>query len=130
MSEENNAMIMTAGTDLCFEVPHNIEGCFWQVNSGGQALELMRLVHVDLFVTSLNVTDMDVWDLIIEVKNRSSATKWALFASWLNQQEEVHARTLGVLRIFYVKPTAIDLYEIALKIRRVNLCVQQFISPF
>ena len=101
-----------------FKIPATLEACFWQVESGREAFEIMRIVPVDLLLVSTDLPDIDVWQFIKKVKIRDSHVKWVLLSDQLDQKQEIQARTLGVVRIFYTTPDISELYEMAVHIKQ------------
>ena len=120
MKEMSQASIMTLCPEQPFDVPKALQKCFWQLGSGKQVLEIMRLVPIDLLLVSLTVSDIDVWQLIKTVQIKDSKIKWILLCGQLDAKTEVQARTLGVFRIMHTRPDVDELYELAVAIRQRN----------
>ena len=120
MKEMSQASIMTLCPEQPFDVPEALQKCFWQLGSGKQVLEIMRLVPIDLLLVSLTVSDIDVWQLIKTVQIKDSKIKWILLCGQLDAKTEVQARTLGVFRIMHTRPDVDELYELAVAIRQRN----------
>ncbi len=118
MSKISPAMIVTLCTEESIPVPIHLQECFWQVESESQALEIMRMFHVDLLLVSLNACDVDIWNLLQKVKTLTLSTKWALLCHDLTAEQELRARTLGVIRIYYAIPDATELFDLAFSIRK------------
>lgn len=95
-------------------VPHPLtrDECFYWVELGREALEILRLVKIDLVVTTLYVPDMSIWDLIGKIKMAWPWQRWALVCDEFTTQEEIRARTLGVSRMFYTTPDITELYSL------------------
>ena len=118
MNERIQAMVMTVCPQEVFEVPPEIVDSFWQVQSGREALAILRMFHVDLLLVSLDLPDIGTWEFVRSVKLRNSCAKWALLAGDLEPRDEVNARTLGVLSIYHQPPKAEELYQLAQRIRK------------
>jgi len=103
-----------------FDVPENLQDSFWQFESEQEVLEIMRVFPIDLLLVSLNLPDVDTWQLIKTVKIQDSKVKWVLLCYQLDPKTEVRARTLGVFRIFHTKPDVNELYNLAVAIRQRN----------
>jgi DNA-binding NarL/FixJ family response regulator len=101
-----------------FKIPKTFETCFWQVQTGHEAFEIMRIVPMDLLLVSMDLPDIDVWQFVKKVKIRDSHAKWVLLSDQLDPRQEIQARTLGVVRIFYTTPDIGELYEMAVRIRQ------------
>lgn len=118
MSLTQKPMMMAVCPNESFEVPQDMQECFWQIESGQEALGIMRMFHIDLLLVSLDLPDTDTWQFIKRVKSQNSKAKWALLCYQLDSKTEVQARTLGVLRIFNMKPDVSELYNLAVVIKQ------------
>ncbi len=128
MSEEIRPMVMTVCPQEVFGVPAEWRDCFWQVQTGREALAILRMFHVDLLLVSLDLPDISTWEFVRNARARNSCARWALLAGDLEPRDEVNARALGVLSIYHRPPGAEELYRMALRIRqnhrdyRVSFC--------
>ena len=68
-------------------------------NSARGAIELMRMLRFDLVLTSDRLPDMPVWQFVRRFRTAWPWQKWALVSSHLTEQDEIAARTLGVMQI-------------------------------
>ncbi len=118
MSKISPTMVLTLCTEESIPVPIHLQECFWQVESESQALEIMRMFHVDLLLVSLNACDVDMWNLLQKVMTLTLSTKWALLCHNLTAEQELRARTLGVMRIYYRVPDAAELFDLAISIKQ------------
>ena len=116
----NQATVLTLCPNETFDVPRNLQECFWQLESDQGALEIMRIFSIDLLLVSLNPSEVDTWQFIRKVKIQDSKAKWVLLCYQLDSKTEIQARTLGVLRIFQTKPDVNELYNLAMAIRKSN----------
>jgi hypothetical protein len=78
----------------------------------------MRLMQFDLLVIGRNIPDMPVWQFIQRVRMTRPWQRWALAVEQLDPQEEVMARSLGVIGIFHDRNDWPDLVHVAESIRR------------
>ena len=120
MNEPTQAIVMTLCPQEIFDVPEELKDCFWQVQTGREALAIMRMFHMDLFLISLELPDLNPWEFVRSVQLRSTGAKWALLARRLEVRDEINARMLGVLSIYHEPPRAEDLYRLAQRLRRNN----------
>ena len=118
MSQIQKPMMMTVCPNESFKVPKDLQECFWEIESGHEALEIMRMFHIDLLLVSLDLPDIDTWQFIKRVKSQDSSAKWALLCYQPDSNTEIQARTLGVLRVFYTKPEVSELCDLAVVIRQ------------
>ncbi|MFC1676004.1 hypothetical protein ACFL3G_02945 [Planctomycetota bacterium] len=118
MSKTSPAVIVTLCAEESIPVPIHLQECFWQVDSESQALEIMRMFHVDLLLVSLSVDDVDMWNLLQKVRTLTLSTKWALLCHDLTAEQELRARILGVMKIYYSLPDPADLFDLAISIRQ------------
>ena len=88
------------------------------VDSGRKALAVMRLLQFDVLVTSVDVPDMNPWDLIDQAKTAQPWRKWALVSEHLSDEDERRARALGVVRIYPTTPSEEQLRELCISLRR------------
>ena len=116
----NQATVLTLCRNESFDVPKNLQGCFWQLKSDREALEIMRMFSVDLLLVNLNPPELDTWQFIKTVRIYDSKAKWALLCCQLDPKTEIQARALGVLRIFQTKPDVSELYNLAMAIKQRN----------
>jgi DNA-binding response OmpR family regulator len=63
------------------------------------AVELLRMLRFDLVVASDHLPDMPVFQFIKRMRAAWPWQKWALVSSRLSIQDEITARTLGVMQI-------------------------------
>lgn len=98
-------------------LPFGQECCHW-ATTGRQALNTLRFWQMDLMLTSLKIPDMTMWELIGKIRNAWPDQKWALVCEDLTKREEVHARTLGVSRIFCETIDFADVCKLAVSLRR------------
>ena len=117
MNGAARATVMVIFPKVLVNVPDDLEGCFWQVESGHEALEIMRMFSVDLLLVNMHLPDIDTWEFVQRVKILRPGAKWVLLCRNPKAEQELRARTLGVLRIFYTMPDATELYELAVSIR-------------
>ena len=68
-------------------------------DSARAAIELLRMLRFDLVVTSDRLPDMPVWQFVKRIRAAWPWQKWALVSSRLTEQDEIAARTLGVMQI-------------------------------
>jgi DNA-binding response OmpR family regulator len=85
-----------------------------------RAIELMRLMQFDLLVVGRNMTDMSLWQFVQRVRMTRPWQRWALATDELTPQEEVTARSLGVIGIFKEKSDWAEILHVAQSIRRRN----------
>jgi len=69
------------------------------VDSARSAIELLRILRYDLVVTSDQLPDMPVFQFVRRMRAAWPWQKWALVSSRLSTQDEITARTLGVMQI-------------------------------
>lgn len=86
--------------------------------TGKRAIELMRLMQFDLLVVGPNIADMPLWQFVQRVRMTRPWQRWALMSDQLTAQEEVTARSLGVIGIFKEKTDWPELLHVAESIRR------------
>jgi DNA-binding response OmpR family regulator len=86
--------------------------------TGKRAIELMRLMQFDLLVVGPNIVDMPLWQFVQRVRMTRPWQRWALATDQLSAQEEVTARSLGVIGIFKEKTDWPELLHVAESIRR------------
>jgi DNA-binding NarL/FixJ family response regulator len=127
MYDKAPVAVMAVCPGESFKIPKTFEACFWQVESGQEAFEIMRVVSVDLLLVSMDLPDIDVWQFVRKVKIRNSHAKWVLLSDQLDSRQEIQARTLGVVRIFYTTPDIGELYEMAVRIKQ-NEKLQKYLS--
>ena len=77
------------------DAPHSCTSA----DSARGAIELLRMLRFDLVVTSDRLPDMPVWQFVSRIRAVWPWQKWALVSSRLTEQDEITARTLGVMQI-------------------------------
>jgi CheY-like chemotaxis protein len=118
MQDKVPVAVMAVCPRKSFDVPATIENFFWHVESEREALEIMRISQIDLLLVSMDIPEIDVWQFVRKVKMRDSNAKWVLLSKPLDPVQEIHARTLGVVRIFYEMPDMWELYNMATLIKQ------------
>jgi DNA-binding response OmpR family regulator len=98
MSEKIRPTVMTVCPQEVFEVPAEMSGCFWQVQTGREALAILRMFYVDLLLVSLDLPDINTWEFVRNIRARNSCARWALLAPGLEPRDEVNARALEIGR--------------------------------
>jgi hypothetical protein len=76
------------------------------------------LMQFDLLVVGPNIADMQLWQFVQRVRMTRPWQRWALMSDQLTAQEEVTARSLGVIGIFKEKTDWPELLHVAESIRR------------
>jgi len=117
MSSQASASILAVCVDE--NTANEISGGagFLTATSGRQAIDLLRMLKFDLLITGTQLPDMNVFGFVSRVKTAWPWQKWAMVARHLNPQDEVVARTLGVVRIFDEEIESEDLFEIARRVQ-------------
>lgn len=91
-------------TVLCVGLvpPASVEGTqFVHARSSRQAIELLRVMRVDLVVSGASLPDTSPWLFAQKLKQGWPWQKWVLVSSGaLSARDELTARTLGVLAVF------------------------------
>jgi len=100
MSEQQTASILAVCVDESTATVVSDGESFLTASSARQAIDLLRMLKFDLLITGTPLPDMPVFSFISKIKAAWPWQKWALVASDLSPQDEVIARTLGVIRIF------------------------------
>jgi hypothetical protein len=103
------AVGMAADGNLPAEVLH--------AATGRRAIELMRLMQFDLLVVGRDISEMSLWQFVQRVRMTRPWQRWALAMDDVTPQEEVTARSLGVIGIFRKSDWA-ELMHVAESIRR------------
>ena len=89
MHDKTPVAVMAVCPGESFKIPKTFESHFWQVETGHEAFEIMRVVPVDLLLVSMNLPDIDVWQFIKKVKIRDSHAKWALLSNQIDPEQEI-----------------------------------------
>src|SRR3954454_25411112 len=80
------------------ELHEGAQGCNIADSARG-AIELLRMLRFDLVITADPLPDMPVFQFVKRMRAGWPWQKWALVSSKLTDQDEITARTLGVMRI-------------------------------
>ena len=78
---------------------HEAAHVFTTADSARSAIELLRMLRFDLVITADRLPDMPVFQFVKRMRAGWPWQKWALVSSRLTNQDEITARTLGVMRI-------------------------------
>jgi DNA-binding response OmpR family regulator len=114
MPELEQAALLAVGVDA----KENLAAEVLIAATGRRAIELMRLMQFDLLVVAPNIADMPLWQFVQRVRMTRPWQRWALATDQLTPQEEVTARSLGVIGIFKEKTDWPELLHVAESIRR------------
>jgi DNA-binding response OmpR family regulator len=94
--EEQPSVLAVGALDLPLEAD---AAGITHVETGREALEMLRVLRFDLLVTATGLPDMPVWRLVQRVRQVWPWQKWAMVAGQISPRDEMTARTLGVLAI-------------------------------
>ena len=114
MPELEQAAILAVGVDAKEELAPTM----LIAATGRRALELMRLMQFDLLVVGRDISDMSLWQFVQRVRMTRPWQRWAFATDAMTPQEEVTARSLGVIGIFSAKSDWPELVHVAESIRR------------
>ena len=97
LSQEQHATVLSVG----LVPPAGVGGTqFVHARSARQAIELLRVMRIDLVVTSTMLPDASAWLFVQKLKRGWPWQKWVLVGNALGARDELTARALGVLAVF------------------------------
>ncbi len=88
-----------------------------EVCLAGDALELMKSHEFALVVVAAHPPDMPAWMLVRSIRTAWPWQKWIAAGIVHSQQDEVEARSLGVLRILDQLPGVAELGSVISRVR-------------
>jgi DNA-binding response OmpR family regulator len=115
MRNDDMPQVLTVG---CENVPTDEASGFFNAESGKRAIELLRMLRFDLVLTNVQLEDGPAWSLIRKMKAAWPWQKWAMVGHRISPQDEITARTLGVIRIFDEQVDWDEVSQLADGIRR------------
>ena len=68
---------------------------FSQADSGAEALAMLRLLRFQVLVTSLNVPDMQPWELFLKARRAQARLQCVLLDERMTHQDERRVRQVG-----------------------------------
>ena len=86
--------------------------------TGGRAIELLRMLKFDLVVIGQKLADMPVWNLVQRMRMAMPNQKWAFVGRGIGTREEVMARSLGVVGVFDADADWSELLHVAAQIHQ------------
>jgi DNA-binding response OmpR family regulator len=116
MSQECEASVLVIG-----QVPSALEHGqvdLMTADTGGRAIELLRMLKFDLVVIGQQLADMPVWNLVQRIRLAMPGQKWAFVGKEIGPREEVLARSLGVIGVFDSEADWSELLHVAAQIHR------------
>jgi hypothetical protein len=116
MSQERETSVLVIG-ELSPAIGHP-QVDLMTADTGGRAIELLRMLKFDLVVVGERLADMPVWNLVQRIRMTMPGQKWALVARNLGPREEVMARSLGVVGVFDADQDWSELMHVADRIHR------------
>jgi len=87
-------------------------------DTGGRAIELLRMLKFDLVVIGQQLADMPVWNLVQRMRLAMPGQKWAFVGKEIAPREEVMARSLGVVGVFDAEADWSELLHVATQIHQ------------
>ena len=87
-------------------------------DTGGRAIELLRMLKFDLVVISQTLGDMQVWNLVRRMRMAMPNQKWAFVGREIGARDEVMARSLGVVGVFDAEADWSQLLHVAAEIHQ------------
>ena len=87
-------------------------------DTGGRAIELLRMLKFDLVVIGQQLADMPVWNLVQRMRMAMPGQKWAFVGREIPPREEVMARSLGVVGVFDADADWSELLHVATRIHQ------------
>jgi DNA-binding response OmpR family regulator len=116
MSQECEASVLLIGQMQPSSVNAQVD--LITADTGGRAIELLRMLKFDLIVIGQKLTDMPVWNLVQRIRMTMPGQKWAFVGRDIDQREEVMARSLGVVGVFDAESDWNELLLVADRIHR------------
>jgi len=116
MSRECEASVLVIG-----QVPSALEHGqvdLMTADTGGRAIELLRMLKFDLVVIGQQLADMPVWNLVQRIRLAMPGQKWAFVGKEIGPREEVLARSLGVVGVFDSEADWSELLHVAAQIHQ------------
>src|SRR3954469_1489694 len=87
-------------------------------DTGGRAIELLRMLKFDLVVIGQQLADMPVWNLVQRIRISMPGQKWAFVGKEIGPREEVMARSMGVVGVFDAEADWSSLLDVATQIHQ------------
>jgi DNA-binding response OmpR family regulator len=119
MTELESPCLLCIGLPVPTDGP---DGTYVQAESGYQALELARFMRFDLLVVTVGTLSMSLNEFLRRMRERSREVKWVLvstpWSSPIRPEDELLARSNGVLAVLDLVQGLDDLLELARSIRR------------
>jgi len=96
----------------------NDRASYVNASSGGRALELLKLLHVDLLVVAPRLGDLSIAMLVRQARIISPWLKWVLAGPDISTQDEVAARCNGALAVIDDPNDWTELESLAASVRK------------
>jgi hypothetical protein len=116
MCQQNAASMLVIG-----QVPSALENGqvdLMTAETGGRAIELLRMLKFDLVVIGQQLADMPVWNLVQRMRMTMPGQKWAFVGREIGSREEIMARSLGVVGVFDADADWSELLHVATRIHQ------------
>lgn len=94
-----------------------------------EAVATIRLIRFDLLLVGLDNPKLDVWELMHRVLTAWPYQRWLMVSKRITAEEEVQARSLGVLMVLDELPNEDWLAEFAASLRRRDLLKKDYALP-